>query len=387
MSSNKQRITWKLPAILMGIGFMACTPTNPEITWKQLAPLPPTAGKIHQPGLAGALCGVSNNCLIVAGGANFEDGLPWEGATKVYHDDVFVLSEGDDHQWIEHQAKLPQAMGYSACIETGKGIFCTGGENAAGVMDQTMLMEYSGGEIHFLPLAPIPEALSSAAIATIGKTIYVAGGLGHQGAVNSFYAYNLTQDQWQRMPSLPTPLSHALLVAQNDGEETALFLLGGRCKTGELTTFYNQIWKYRPSESKWVAAGNISVEGNKMGWAAGTALPYGNQTILLFGGDDGILYNKTENLLNLISGAGSKEKQDELTKQKNLHLSTHPGFNRSIMEYNTRTGKLTLIGLYPTDAQVTTRAILWNGKVIIPSGEIRPGIRTPQVWMGKIRSN
>ena len=385
MSSNKQRFTWKLPAILMGIGFMACNPTNREITWEQLEPIPPAAGKTNQPGLAGALCGVSNNCLIVAGGANFEEGLPWEGATKVYHDEVFVLSAGDDHQWIEHQAKLPLAMGYSACIETEKGIFCAGGENAAGIMDQTMLIEYSSDEIHFQPLSPMPEALSSAAIANIGQTIYLAGGLGHQGAVNSFYAYDLTQDQWQRLPSLPTPLSHALLVAQKDGEETALFLLGGRCKTGELTTFHNQIWKYRPSESKWVAAGNISIEETQMGWAAGTTLPYGNQTILLFGGDDGILYNKTENYLNLIEETLDAEKRSEVVQQKNQHLANHPGFNRMILQYNTITEEISVLGQLPDAAQVTTRAIWWQNRVVIPSGEIRPGVRTPKVWCGNVQ--
>lgn len=385
MSSNKQRFTWKLPAILMGIGFMACTPTNPGITWEQLEPIPPTAGKTDQPGLAGALCGISNNCLIVAGGANFEDGLPWEGATKVYHDEVFGLSAGDDHQWIEHRAKLPLAMGYSACIETEEGIFCAGGENAAGFMDQTMLMEYSGGEIHFQPLSPMPEALSSAAIANIGQTIYVAGGLGHQGAVDSFYAYDLPQDQWQSLPSLPTPLSHALLVAQNDGEETALFLLGGRCKTGEFTTFHNQIWKYRPSESKWVAAGNINIEETQTGWAAGTTLPYGNHTILLFGGDDGILYNKTENYLNLIEETLDAEKRSEVVQQKNQHLANHPGFNRMILQYNTITEKISVLGQLPDAAQVTTRALWWQNRVVIPSGEIRPGVRTPKVWSGNLQ--
>jgi N-acetylneuraminate epimerase len=29
---------------------------------------------------------------------------------------------------------------------------------------------------------------------------------------------------------------------------------------------------------------------------------------------------------------------------------------------------------------VTTNAVLWNNDIVIPGGEARPGVRSPQVW-------
>ena len=50
-----------------------------SISWEELPPLPPSAGQSKQPGVAGPFAGVHRDALIVAGGANFPDKMPWEG--------------------------------------------------------------------------------------------------------------------------------------------------------------------------------------------------------------------------------------------------------------------------------------------------------------------
>jgi hypothetical protein len=32
---------------------------------------------------------------------------------------------------------------------------------------------------------------------------------------------------------------------------------------------------------------------------------------------------------------------------------------------------------------VTTPAVRWHNRIVIPSGEMRPGIRSPEVWATK----
>ena len=56
------------------------------LEWSELKPLP------DEFGFAGPFAGTSGGALIVAGGANFPDGYPWDGGKKVYHDRIFVLS-------------------------------------------------------------------------------------------------------------------------------------------------------------------------------------------------------------------------------------------------------------------------------------------------------
>jgi N-acetylneuraminate epimerase len=38
----------------------------------------------------------------------------------------------------------------------------------------------------------------------------------------------------------------------------------------------------------------------------------------------------------------------------------------------------------PFPAHVTTADVKWEGNIIVSNGEIKPGVRTPDVMMGKI---
>src|SRR5687768_12914680 len=71
---------------------------NNHIGWSVPATLPPPEGATLQPGMAGASAGVHNDVLLIAGGANFPDGMPWEGGQKKHHNDVYVLQR--DSQWL-----------------------------------------------------------------------------------------------------------------------------------------------------------------------------------------------------------------------------------------------------------------------------------------------
>ncbi|MBM4076752.1 MAG: galactose oxidase, partial [Planctomycetes bacterium] len=56
-----------------------------ELKWDNLPSIPDSQG------FAGMYAGVSNDVLVVAGGANFPRGFPWEGGTKAFYDSIFVL--------------------------------------------------------------------------------------------------------------------------------------------------------------------------------------------------------------------------------------------------------------------------------------------------------
>jgi hypothetical protein len=53
--------------------------------------------------------------------------------------------------------------------------------------------------------------------------------------------------------------------------------------------------------------------------------------------------------------------------------------------FDTETGKSFRAGEIPGPAQVTTTAVVTPWGIVIPSGEIKPGIRTPEVRMVKFR--
>src|SRR6185369_2510250 len=89
------------------------------LVWKALPPLPDALG------VAGAFAGESGGALLVAGGANFPDKMPWEGGKKVWHDTVWVL-ERPDGAWRE-AGRLPRPLGYGVSVTHHGSVVCVGG--------------------------------------------------------------------------------------------------------------------------------------------------------------------------------------------------------------------------------------------------------------------
>jgi N-acetylneuraminate epimerase len=108
--------------------------------------------------------------------------------------------------------------------------------------------------------------------------------------------------------------------------------------------------------------------------APSPAFANGNNVLQVFGGDDGVAAPKAAEL---------REK--------------HPGFSNQILSYNVQLNQwaksgeiLTLkkpdAATHPNNsiwAPVTTTLTVWQGKVILPGGEVRPATRTPNVLMAQ----
>lgn len=385
----------KLWGLFLCMLFISCGETKTseknqmKIEWDTLAIIPPAQGKTLQIGLAGALTGIHNNRLFIAGGANFEDALPWNGGTKLYHDEVFILQKDADGNcnWTFPDTKLSVPTAYSACVSLEDGIICLGGENTKGFLNCAKLISIEEKELQIKNLPELPFAVSNAGAAAIGKTIFLAGGIEESGASSRFLSLDISEENatWQILPELPEALSHAVVVAQSDGNEKCIFVLSGRSKSGTCSTFHSTIWKYSPGKKEWLKAGSLKKEnGEYFGLSAGTGLAYEQHSILILGGDEGKLFNKTERFIYSIDTTKNPHKKQQLIDQKIAHLNGHPGFSKKIYQFNTITGKVTQLNDFPGMAQVTTTAFWWNNEIIIPSGEIRPGVRTPVISRGKI---
>src|SRR5688572_17045150 len=151
-----------------------------NIIWDELPPLPPSAGQAKQPGVAGPFAGVHGDALIVAGGANFPDKMPWEGGAKVWWDDIWVLEKrSDGMRWVTDKTfKMPRRLGYGISVSTSDGVVCAGGHDAERCYADVFLLSWDtkAREIRRTTLPSMPEPLSFMAGALVGTTLYVAGG-------------------------------------------------------------------------------------------------------------------------------------------------------------------------------------------------------------------
>lgn len=361
-------------------------PIAPIIKWQIAAQLPPEKGKDISIGVAGPLTGVHNGVLIIGGGANFPDGLPWNGGKKKYQDEIFVLQQKrkGNFQWLDTKTfKLPVATAYGANVNTEQGIVYLGGENETGISKAVFLLQWNRQlkkvEVNNLPDLPIP--LTNASATVNRNIIYIAGGETANTVSQNFYSLDLnnTAFGWKQLPDLPYAVSNAIMVVQSNGEKNKIYLLGGRKKnTNAVSSFYNSVFAYDVDTKTWEE--KKSIPSPK---AAGTGVAIGKNYILLFGGDDGTTFNKTESLIMAINNEKNEIKKQELIEQKNKLQIAHPGFKPDVLLYNTLTNEWQKLADIPFAVPATTTAVVWDNCVFIPSGEIKAGIRSPQILIGK----
>jgi cyclically-permuted mutarotase family protein len=382
------RSTILILGIIMLTHLHSCTGIQQDIgiRWSLSARLPPLPGQTTALGFAGPVSGIHHNVLLVAGGANFPDGMPWEGGKKKYYAEGFVMKKTqEDSLSLYKTFSLPYSLAYAACISTPTGIVCAGGENPGGVSSKVIQLQWdeTADSVIIKKLPDLPLPLSNAGITIQDNIIYLAGGENSDSTSSGFYSLDITAPnaRWNTLPNLPHAVSHAVVVAQSANGNPSVYMLGGRKKNSNgISDIYATAYAFDLKKGEW-----NEIQSLPYSLCAGTGIAAGKNEILLFGGDRGETFHETEVLIAAINAATDTAKKQDLVRQKNQLQAAHPGFSREVLVYNTTTNNWTKTDPLPFEAPVTTTAVLWNNEVIIPNGEIRAGVRTPAIWMGKLR--
>jgi N-acetylneuraminate epimerase len=315
----------------------------------QLAALPDTEG------FAGPFAGVCDGRLLVAGGANFPDKMPWEGGTKVWYDRVFVLESPED-QWTEI-GKLPRPLGYGVSISTEDGVVCIGGSDANQHFSDCFRIAFQNDKLTTVALPSLPSTCANACGVLWGNKIYIAGGLESPtstSTLKTFWSLDISDPnaQWKSLEPWPGP---ARMLATAAIQDDSFFLISGTdLKVGSdgkvVREYLRHAYRYHPTGG-WTQIADLP----RAAVAAPTPAPaLGQSTILMIGGDDGTLVD-----------FDPPEK--------------HPGFPKSILSYDTATDTWRNEGEVPI-GHVTTTMVRWKDRFIMPSGEVRPGKRSPKIW-------
>ncbi|HMJ90389.1 MAG TPA: hypothetical protein VK530_11260 [Candidatus Acidoferrum sp.] len=325
-----------------------------SMDWKRLDPLPNAAG------VAAPFVGVSGGALIVAGGANFPERKPWEGGTKAWHDDVFVL-EQPTGRW-KRAGQLPRQLAYGVSVTHGDELICVGGSDAQRHYAEVFALSFRNDQLVVRTLPSLPFPVANACGVMLNDTLYITGGIAKPDATNAltnFFALRLNEREliWRELPSWPgTPRMLAMAAVQDN----ALFIVGGvelvQTNSGASARRYlRDAYRFDPER----------------GWRSIAALPFAlaaapspaplamNAGFFILGGDDG-------------------------SRAAIAPSSTHPGFNDQVLFYDTKRDAWSRVGTAPAP-RVTVPNVLWRDHWIVPSGEMRPGVRSPEIWSLKIR--
>lgn len=354
--------------------------------WERLPDLPPNrtdwaeeipVGEAYwrQLGLAGPVAGAHGDHLIVAGGANFPEPGRTAGRDpvlgKVYWNDAFVLRRsGEAYTWLDLPLTLPDAVAYAACLSTPRGVLVIGGEGFRGGPNgaaRATMEKFA--DVYLLRFDPVAEALvrddlpslprplSYGAAAMVGTTVYVAEG-------ESFCALDLADPEsgWRTLPTWPGG-PRTVAVAASDGRR--FHLISGRDRQSDGSwTLHTDAYSFDPGDGSWSRLADLPrcvMAGVGVGDRRG---------ITVYAGDGDV---ERWDLIQEHTAAGNVDVVAWLQDH-------HTGFNGDVLRYDLRTGRWSTVDRFPGAAQVTTPAVEWDGDLIIASGEVRPGVRTPVIW-------
>ena len=315
--------------------------------WRRLPSIP------DRKGLAGLFSGVSGGSLLVAGGANFPKKPPWEGGRKEWRRGVYAL-RSPAGRW-EQVGRLPRPLGYGVSASYDDRIICVGGSDQDRHYAEVISLRLRRGklETRLLPSLPVPVANGCGAL--VGSVLYVAGGQSEPTsftASNRVFAMDLAMQRpvWRELPPLPGPGRILSAAASAAGE---FWVIGGASLSpgpgGKATRRYlRDGFRYKMGRG-W----NRIVDLPTAMAAAPSPAPVDVHGIYLLGGDDG-------------SRAGQSPQG-------------HPGFSRQLLRYGVGLRRWRVVGAVPAP-RVTASTAKWLGSWVIASGEVRPGVRSPQVW-------
>ncbi len=342
------RLVIPLLAMSLMIANARCNIRAQVSEWSKLPSIP------NKEGLAGSFAGVSHGALIVAGGANFPGKKPWEGGAKVWHDSVFVL-EKPNGSW-KAAGKLPRPLGYGVSVTHGAGLVCVGGSDSARHYADAFRLEWKLGKlVTTTTLPPLPTPLANSCGALVGDHLFVAGGQQRPDAANALktvWRIDLSAQAptWTEIEPCPGDGRILAVAAEKGG---AFWLIGGAAlsagKDGKAERRYlRDAYRYAPGKG-WQRIADLP----RPVVAAPSPAPTDANRLYILGGDD---------------GAQLKESPDK-----------HRGFRADILGFDFETNRWTKVGHSPAP-RVTVPCVLWNQRWVLPSGEVRPGIRSPEVW-------
>lgn len=338
--------------------------------WFVAGKTPAFEGK--QLGYAGPSVGVSGQRLLVMGGANFPDKMPWRGGAKRYYDLVSIFSRSaDGHLQCEKSEHLAATFGYAATCTTPEGVAVIGGENADGARAEAALYFLKDGAVQTRALPNLPKKMTNGQVVYVDGKLYFAGGENADAVSRAVWVLDLAKaDAWQPLADLPQPTACGVMLAKNG----FLYMFGGRMRqAGGLSRFYQTTFAYEIAKNEWSEKAPLPGP-----LAAGSGVVVGSK-LLLLSGDAGEFFHKAETLINAIAVEKDEAKKAQMNEEKALLQESHPGFTPAVLAYDPAANSWQEVSKIPFPGQVTTGSLVWDDSIYIVNGEIRAGVRTPQI--------
>lgn len=328
----------------------------------------PTEEQGFDKGVSACYCGVINGYLYIAGGCNFPDKPVAEGGKKRFYKAIYAAklnAEGNRLEW-KTIGQMPQPAAYGVSVTYENSLIFVGGNNETGGLTTAIRLRPTATGMQQEALPSLPHALDNMAGAVVGHILYVVGGNCAGVATQKVWSLDLkntAKEGWKEEPSIPGIARVQPIAATLEGG-----LLG--------------VWGgFAPKTDSKAAQLAMNGASYNAGCGTWTALPVPTDAIgeeVFTGGATAIA---TPQKGVVVVGGVNKDvflaAINKLPEGYLLHEPEWYRFNSRVLCY--RDGAWTQLLQHPSVARAGCALAYWDGWVYIVGGELKPGIRTPEI--------
>ena len=367
--SNKRQVNTKrliISFVLIAL-FTAYTMAQNSNSIQRLVGFP-TEEQGFDKGVSACYCGVINGYLYIAGGCNFPDKPVAEGGKKRFYKAIYAAklnAEGNRLEW-KTVGQMPQPAAYGVSVTYENSLILVGGNNETGGLTTAIRLRPTATGMQQEALPNLPHALDNMAGAVVGHILYVVGGNCEGVATQKVWSLDLrntAKEGWKEEPSIPGIARVQPIAAALAGD-----LLG--------------VWGgFAPKTDSKVAQLAMNGASYNAGCGTWTALPVPTDAIgeeVFTGGATAIA---TPQKGVVVVGGVNKDvflaAINKLPEGYLLHEPEWYRFNSRVLCY--RDGAWTQLLQHPSVARAGCALAYWDGWVYVVGGELKPGIRTPEI--------
>ena len=367
--SNKKQVNTKrltISFVLISL-FTAYTMAQNSNSIQRLVGFP-TEEQGFDKGVSACYCGVINGYLYIAGGCNFPDKPVAEGGKKRFYKAIYAAklnAEGNRLEW-KTVGQMPQPAAYGVSVTYENSLILVGGNNETGGLTTAIRLRPTATGMQQEALPSLPHALDNMAGAVVGHILYVVGGNCEGVATQKVWSLDLkntAKEGWKEEPSIPgiarvQPIAAALagdllgvwggFAPKTDSKAAQLAMNGASYNAGCGT------WTALPVPT--------DALGEEVFTGGATAITTPQKGVVVVGG-----VNKDVFLAAI----------NKLPEGYLLHEPEWYRFNSRVLCY--RDGTWTQLLQHPSVARAGCALAYWDGWVYVVGGELKPGIRTPEI--------
>jgi hypothetical protein len=361
---NTKRLTISFVLIALFTAYTMAQNSNPI---QRLVGFP-TEEQGFDKGVSACYCGVINGYLYIAGGCNFPDKPVAEGGKKRFYKAIYAAKLNADSDRLEWKTvgQMPQPAAYGVSVTYENSLIFVGGNNETGGLTTAIRLRPTATGMQQESLPSLPHTLDNMAGAVVGHILYVVGGNCEGVATQKVWSLDLkntAKQGWKEEPSIPGIARVQPIAAALEGG-----LLG--------------VWGgFAPKTDSKAAQLAMNGASYNAGCGTWTALPVPTDAIgeeVFTGGATAIA--TLQKGVVVVGGVNKDVFLAAINKLPEGYLLHEPEwyrFNSRVLCY--RNGNWTQLLQHPSVARAGCALAYWDGWVYVVGGELKPGIRTPEI--------